>query len=226
MSLGHGSSIIRDGLVLHLDAANPKSYPGSGTTWNDLSGNGYDGTLVNGVGYSADNNGYFTFEGSTQTIALSTYPQVYAGSVTFSGWYYFTTSNTRDVLYSNYTATPTVSFERHTSDRLRMYWNNGVNDIYTPDNVVPAETWHFICMIRNKETSQFQFYVNGQMVHNPNVSAADLSSVNGPYRIGRDTRTDFTALGGYCAGVCIYNRTLSALEIQQNFEALRGRYGI
>jgi hypothetical protein len=63
MSLGHGASIVRDGLVLYLDATNPKSYPGSGTTWKDLSGNGNNGTLVNGVGYTDANKGSLVFDG-------------------------------------------------------------------------------------------------------------------------------------------------------------------
>jgi hypothetical protein len=57
MGIAYNPRTITDGLVLCLDAANPKSYPGSGTTWTDLSGNGNNGTLVNGVGYSGDNLG-------------------------------------------------------------------------------------------------------------------------------------------------------------------------
>jgi hypothetical protein len=56
MALSHSPKIITDGLVLCLDAGNPKSYPGSGTTWTDLSGNGNNGSLENGVGY---NGGFF-----------------------------------------------------------------------------------------------------------------------------------------------------------------------
>jgi hypothetical protein len=63
MALSHSPSIVTDGLVLCLDAGNPKSYPGSGTTWTDLSGNGNNGTLVNGVGYSGDNLGSLSFDG-------------------------------------------------------------------------------------------------------------------------------------------------------------------
>jgi hypothetical protein len=51
MGIFYNTSIARDGLVLHLDAANKKSYPGTGTTWKDLNGNGNNGTLINGVGY-------------------------------------------------------------------------------------------------------------------------------------------------------------------------------
>lgn len=64
MALAHNPKIVTDGLVLCLDAANPKSYPGSGTVWSDLSGNGNNGTLVNGVGYNSNNGGYLTFDGS------------------------------------------------------------------------------------------------------------------------------------------------------------------
>ena len=58
-----GPTIVTNGLVLHLDAGNPASYPGSGTTWTDLSGNGNDGTLVNGVGYDSANGGSLVFDG-------------------------------------------------------------------------------------------------------------------------------------------------------------------
>jgi hypothetical protein len=63
MGLSHSPSIITQNLVLCLDAANPKSYPGSGTTWTDLSGNGNTGTLVNGVGYNSGNLGSLSFDG-------------------------------------------------------------------------------------------------------------------------------------------------------------------
>ena len=61
MGIGYGPRVITDGLVLALDAADVSSYPGSGTTWTDLSGNGNNGTLVNGVGYD---NGSLIFDGN------------------------------------------------------------------------------------------------------------------------------------------------------------------
>ena len=74
MSLNHGGKpIVTDGLVLCLDAANPKSYPGSGTTWTDLSGNGNNGTLVNGVGYNSDNGGSLSFDGVNDYVSKSSW---------------------------------------------------------------------------------------------------------------------------------------------------------
>ena len=72
MALSHSPSIVTDGLVLCLDAGNPKSYPGSGTTWTDLSGNGNNGTLVNGVGYDSDNGGSLSFDGVNDYVTLGT----------------------------------------------------------------------------------------------------------------------------------------------------------
>ena len=62
MGIAYNTSIVRDGLVLHLDAANRKSYPGTGTVWTDLSGKGNHGTLMNGVGYSEYNKGSLVFD--------------------------------------------------------------------------------------------------------------------------------------------------------------------
>ena len=65
--------VVEDGLVLYLDAGNNFSYPGSGTTWRDLSGNVNGGTLVNGVGYNSDNGGSLVFDGVIDYVNFSTY---------------------------------------------------------------------------------------------------------------------------------------------------------
>ena len=64
--LSNTDCIVKDGLILNLDAGNRYSHPGSGTTWSDLSGNNNNGTLVNGVGYSSSNGGSFVFDGTNQ----------------------------------------------------------------------------------------------------------------------------------------------------------------
>ena len=64
MASAAGPNIITDGLVLHLDAANTNSYPGSGTTWTDISGEGHNGTLDNGPTFSSGNMGYISLDGT------------------------------------------------------------------------------------------------------------------------------------------------------------------
>lgn len=70
MSVKGGPKIITDGLLLYLDAANEKSYPGSGTIWNDLSGNGNNGDLINNVVYDTENNGILLFDGTNEYCQL------------------------------------------------------------------------------------------------------------------------------------------------------------
>jgi hypothetical protein len=80
-------SIVTDGLICHLDAGNKNSYTGSGTTWTDLSGNGYNATLFNGVGYNS--NGYLTFDGSNDYATTASVPNYKSISV----WAYLDAKN-------------------------------------------------------------------------------------------------------------------------------------
>jgi len=82
MGLGHSPSIVRDGLVLYLDAANSKSYPGSGTTFFNL-GSSADATLVNGPTYSSNNKGYFTLDGVNDFINTNTDAYNVAQTITY-----------------------------------------------------------------------------------------------------------------------------------------------
>jgi hypothetical protein len=81
MALIHSPHIVTSGLVLILDAGNPKSYPGSGTTWKDLSGNGHDGTLVNGTGFDSANFGSLTFDGTNDAIENANFASAMAGNL-------------------------------------------------------------------------------------------------------------------------------------------------
>ena len=71
MATDYNHSIVTDGLVLCVDAANTKSYPGSGTTWTDISGKNHNGTLINGPTFSSDNMGGIVFDGSNDAVTLS-----------------------------------------------------------------------------------------------------------------------------------------------------------
>jgi len=85
--LAHSPRIITDGLVLCLDAGNPKSYPGSGTTWTDLSGNGNNGTLTNGPTYNSGNLGSLVFDGVNDYVNLGDLdlPAPFTLSIWFKG---------------------------------------------------------------------------------------------------------------------------------------------
>ena len=213
MSLGHGASIVRDGLVLHLDAANTKSYPGSGTTWKDLSGNGNHGTLINGASFS---NNSFVFDG------VDDYVQFTPISVrTICFWGRFDTGIPSLAALVGMTATgdgalrtENVSFRAvspaapDSNDFHNGYVSslmiNGVSNLST------NASGYFI--IPNGRTMQQDFYVGAV------GNARSMSTLSHTF-VGRVYK-------GRIYSVCMYSRVLSDNELKQNFEALRGRYGI
>ena len=90
MAFNYSPKIITDGLVLCLDAANTKSYPGSGTVWSDLSRGGNNGTLTNGPTFNSANGGSIVFDGVNDTAILPNRSDLSAGTgnFTYSSWIY------------------------------------------------------------------------------------------------------------------------------------------
>jgi hypothetical protein len=87
--VANANSIITSGLVLNLDAGNTASYPGSGTVWTDLSGNGYNGTLTNGPIYSSSNGGTIVFDGTNDVASFGNILNIGLSSWTMSCWVKF-----------------------------------------------------------------------------------------------------------------------------------------
>ena len=95
MAFNYSPKIVTNGLVLALDAANKKSYPGSGTTWSDLSGNGYTATLLNGTAFSSINFGTFVFDGTNDNASIPYNTNLDPTSgITFEAWIYPTNITT------------------------------------------------------------------------------------------------------------------------------------
>ena len=225
MSLSHGTSIVRSGLVLNLDAGNIKSYPGSGTAWRDLSGNGNNGTLTNGPTYSSSNKGSIAFDGSNDFVQCSGSLTVTAA--TFVCWIRRNGSQgTYDgILFSRGTSVTGMLF--YTSDQLGYTWNNDVNT-YTWNSglTVPDLTW---CMVAVSVTSTAAtaYLCQASGITTATNTVSHTSTVLDDIKLAFD---DATATARYFTGniaiAQLYNRALSAAEIQQNFEATRGRYSI
>ena len=220
MSLGYGPSIVKDGLVLYLDAANPKSYPGSGTTWYDLSGNGNHGTLVNGPTYTSDNNGSIVFDGSNDYINLN---------------FAFNQSTSQN----QYTLIIGAKLSTISSSRRQMWspdnggfdWGFGSGDggkfiIFSGENYYTGKTqdlnWHIFT--GQWSSSGTKLYIDNKI----DISTTSISydsSISSTTNIGRNP-----GFGEYFNGnisfVCLYNKILTDAEISQNFAAYRGRYSL
>ena len=101
MSLNHSPKIVTDGLVLCLDAANRKSYPGSGTTWFDRSGRGNHGTLVNGAAYSSSYTGSIVLDGLNDRVEGNISSSTFLGPHSISCWFYRRSQKQWAGLFSN-----------------------------------------------------------------------------------------------------------------------------
>ena len=228
MGLSHSPSIVTDGLVLCLDAANRRSYPGSGTSWLDLSWNGNNSTLTNGPVYYHNKGGYITFDGSND------YADFYApnlGSVTtvesfayinssilrmFMGWQYY------DVyMYGG-----------------RLGYNTGNSDIYglsasAVSSLGAFNHWtHYVFEMVSHPASYTsnKIYINGvsqtlsQQLGSEYSAYKVFNSGNGRISGWRANTNLITSMN--VASFRIYNRALSQSEITNNYNALKGRFAL
>jgi len=229
MGIAYNTSIVRDGLVLYLDAANQKSYPGTGTVWKDLSGNGNDGTLLNGVGFSAENKGTMTFDGVDDYVDCGNTSSLNAiggtTNITVSGWVFYTAYGGGGQSYSVITVkgNPWIWLLENPSNRFRFRITAGGSDVNVADTSTHLlNIWYNV--VGTYDGSNMRVYVNG-VLKNTRVQTGALATNSVTAKIGTFQGTNYN-LNGRISNVSIYNRTLSDQEIQQNFNAIRGRYGI
>ena len=217
MSLGHGSQIVKDGLVLHLDAANVKSYPGSGTVWKDLSGLGNHCTLNNAPVFSTTNAGTFSFNGINTSVTCSS-SSIRSLVNNFSTEIWYTSTNFSPYLaYQSPAGYTLARYNEGTQWKVTKY---SIVDIYI--GTIPLNSsWHQAVVTYSNSTGT-SIYVDG-MLQSTSININNLSATASNVLFG-------VAESGYHLGnisnVRTYNKVLSASEIRHNFEATRGRYGI
>lgn len=222
MALQHSPRIVTDGLVLCLDAANPKSYTGSGTAWRDLSGRSNDASLVAGATYDSGNFGSIDFDGTDDLATTSM-----QSSVSFSWSVWFKT----DVVNDGYRNL--ISIRQNSYMLMLMELGSSSMGFWSPDglagdylnmNPITINTWYNAVFVRegNNITNGYKAYLNGEFRGSKNTGT--WSSTD-PVIIGG--RTDVAQyFKGNIAHISIHNRALTATEVSQNFNALRGRFGL
>ena len=218
--------IVKDGLILDLDAAKKDSYPRVGTTWNDISGNANNGTLVNGPTFDPGNGGSLVFNGTTNYVNCNYMGNLRTDTITFS--FYAKHNGPRDsrrtmlglsdsgnAAYNTYT----MQIWDSDSDYLSFI---GDGTTYTSYGFVVTntfQTWnHFVAII---SPTNIKNYCNGQLMYNTNGI-----TLRGSFdRIWLGTRIN-QYWNGWISGLQVYNRALSAQEVLQNFNATKNRYGL
>jgi hypothetical protein len=225
MAVYAGPDIVENGLVLHLDAANPRSYPGTGTGWFDLSGLGNNGSLINGVSYNTSNNGIFTFDGSDDYGTVENNITPGTSDFAVSVWVYKTEIVSNTYIWDFGSNGGTLSSGTSITPGFR-YYNPTIGTggpLYTSGPIHNINTWYNIVVSRISSTTSI--YSNGSFV----VSDSDTGNIGSwgtTFNIARYGGGGYILQGNISCIAVYRNKGLNAQEIQQNFNALRGRFNI
>lgn len=215
MSVKNRNSVVTDGLVFYVDAANENSYPGSGTTWYNLAGSN-NGTLTNGTTHSSDSGGAIVFDGTDdhvvldQAISLTDFTITSAFKITSygSGWVMFFGNTDTD----NFVASQFQTL-------LRVQDDSSINSdlAYNTDL---SNAIHFLQVTQSGNTNTW--YLDGQ-----NIGTSINSSYSGmsiTRMVFYQTGSALGIWGGDYYMASIYDRALSSDEVLQNYNALKNRF--
>jgi hypothetical protein len=232
MAYNFSPKIITDGLLLYLDAANTRSYPGTGTTWSDLSRGGNNGTLINGPTFNSGNGGSVVFDGSNDYVATNYTPTIGTGNITYSVWFKTSTSQTGGFIGirgSNFIQCILVmcnSIGTAAGTNLLMSSFDGVtNRVGSTTETYADNKWYNAVMVHT--SSADTLYINGVLVKT-NTSATQNITVTTNLLIGCNPNNNAPLSGwvfnGNISNTLIYNRALTAAEVLQNFNATKTRF--
>jgi len=225
MALSHSPSIIAQNLSLCLDAANPKSYSGSGTTWTDLSGNGNNGTLQNGPTYDTNNLGSFSLDGVNNRILISCNNSTIR---TFNSTTQFIiklpvySGGQRCIL--SYRTGAGLLYIGKANNGIFCFYNQLSTAAFTVGNIASNAT--VICTVTCDATNNLlSTYINGTLAGSASRTGW-VSTYHTSLYLGWDAGGTNEYMLGNFYQFSHYNRVLTAQEIQQNFNALRSRFSI
>jgi hypothetical protein len=238
MTINYSPRISTDGLVLCLDAGNTKSYPGSGTTWFDISGNGYNFTLTNSPVFETHRNARcFTFSGvndyatragsishdigqsCTLFIVMASVGNGNFGSC--SRLFSVNDGGTNNVDFSNY-------FTLASCDESRFgLWKLGSPQGMYPSSSLKTVTdeYKLLCY-KWTSSSNAYVYVNNALENSSSTSSAFSYTTVGRMTIAMNSALNIENSYVRVASVYMYDRELNENELSQTYRAIRGRYGI
>jgi hypothetical protein len=218
--------IVTDGLVLALNAADPNSYPGSGTTWRDMSGNGNNGTLTNGPTFSSANGGAIVFDGVDDYVSCGNNATVQINQGTISTWVITSSpgSGFRGII------TKQNNYGLFTNDGVLVTYDWGNNQTRSTGTNIADNNWKNVAMSFTTNTgtpsNNAVIYLNGSAVLTTTIKIFNNNVEVQLARGGVEGTGNTQLLNGRIANTQIYNRALSSTEILQNYNAQKSRFGL
>ena len=224
----YGPRIVTTNLVTCLDAANPKSYSGSGSTWIDISRRGNDTSLFNTPTFSSENLGTFTFDGANDYASIASFANTFNGPFSLSVTFYQTSNTVSQVFFSNFNGVSNdgvfmqINSAAEGSGLRITYRQLGTNIFnFTQTSGVSLNTFYNI--VCTYDGANAYTYYNAVRQSVSAAASTYFSPVNSTLFIGTLTGADrlFT---GKIYEIKIYNKGLSETEILQNYNAIKGRF--
>jgi hypothetical protein len=224
MGIAYNTSVVRDGLVLYLDAANSKSYPGSGTTWNNLMGTN-NGTLTNGVTFNSNLKGSFNFDGIDDHVSFSSNPPL-TNQVTVEAWVNVsvTTPNGNSWIIGR-EGSYRLLYSVNSFQWVCATSNNGWYTTGTSISASISATSNIHQVVATYNGSNIKLYVDGSLLSTGSTISGNILN-SGAYNLFKSGAFNIDYGKGNLFIHRLYNRALTDSEIKQNFNATRGRYGI
>lgn len=232
MAFNFSPKPVLDGLVLYLDAANPKSYVSGSTTWRDVSRGGNNGTLVNGVGYNSANGGSMVFDGVDDSVVIDNENNLIVSTISVCCWVKPNTSSMGQ--YANVVNKLTGNSENGWS--LERSSNTSNLSWWVGDRTVSTSPWSTNNILVSFTNNEWQYFVgtfdgtNLKLYKNSNLGNEKSSSMgiltgSSKMRIGKHGTLNYFWKDNI-SQVSIYNRALTPDEILQNYNATKGRFGL
>ena len=229
-------SVVTDNLLLYLDAADPSSYSGTGTTWTDLGSEGRDGTLTNGPVW---NSTYFDFDGNNDYVELGTIPvndplQLNSPSgngmsLMFALWIDTGGDGYQRIIAKSDGGLAASGYDVYTSDPSdndRILFASDGNGAFagSTSDLVP-NTWAILTFTWNSSTGDWEWYVDG-VSDNTGNRTYDIPNEETGMRLATWYNATGRELNGRIGFMMVYDKVLSSSEVTQNFNALKDNYGL
>jgi hypothetical protein len=218
MGIDIGPIETTDLLVLHLDAANTRSYPGSGNTVYDLSGSGNTSALTNGPTYLSSNLGAFVLDGSNDYILVNSQANILSKTAyTKIAFIYISNFSTvNNIISGGFSGQH--AFWMFGTDKLNAGHNGSWNTVVGATSI-SLNTWYFAAVTYSDSTG-WKLYLNGR----EDGTSASTTTFTGNQEISIGSYSTANNFTGRIASVQVYNKALTATEIFQNYNATKGRY--
>ena len=218
MGIDVGPIETTDGLVLHLDAGNTRSYPGSGNTVYDLSGFGNTSALTNGPTYNSSNLGAFVLDGSNDYILVNSQANILSKTAyTKIAYIYISNFSTvNNIISGGFSGQH--AFWMFGTDKLNAGHNGAWNTVVGATSL-SLNTWYFAAVTYSDSTG-WKLYLNGR----EDGTSATTTTFTGNQEIVIGAYSSGNNFTGRISNIQVYNRALTATEIFQNYHATKGRY--